>query len=150
MARFRTLRVIVIVMLSLLVIQFELGMNVNLSPDLKEIPPVALSFPAVWGALSAVGGSSIVHAFLGTFLVLAGLLVLVLSVLSKSTSIAVMGTLCFATTAVAAICGVLFTVSGFKDDGLSHGMATNFIVSFALHFVLLSILFVKMRRPAGT
>ena len=146
MARVRFLRVVVIVILALLALQFELGMGVNLSPDLKEVPPLAGSVPAIWGALQTVGGAAIMHTLLGSLLVLVTIAALVLSIASRSRSITVIGILCFVTTTLAAFTGVLFTLSGFKDDGLSHGMATNFLLSFALHFVQVSILSVKLRR----
>ena len=146
MTRFRFLRVFAIVILAILALQFELGMNVNLSPELKEVPPLAPSISAIWGALHAVGGSATIHALMGSFLVIVTLAALILSVTSRSTSVGIIGALCFVTTTSAAFTGVLFTMSGFKGDGLSHGMATNFLLSFALHFVLVCILSVKVHR----
>jgi hypothetical protein len=52
-------------------------------------------------------------------------------------------------TALSATNGFLFTLSGFKNDGYSHGMATGFMVAFAMHFVLVCVLSVKLRRPAA-
>ncbi|MGA2640111.1 MAG: hypothetical protein ABSG21_04285 [Spirochaetia bacterium] len=146
MARLKLLRVVVIAILVLLAFQFELGMALNLSPALPDVPRLGVSISAVWTALHTVGGVATTHALLGSFLVIVTLAALILSVSSRSTSIMVIGILCFITTSFAAMTGILFTLSGFKDDGLSHGMATNFLLSFALHFVQVCILSGKVRR----
>jgi len=146
MPRLKSLRVLVIVMLSLLALQFELGMAVNLSPNLQEVPPLPSTDSAVWGALGKVGGEAVTHAVLGFLLTLAAVAVLIFCVASGSPSVMVIGILAFAGVVIATVTGILFTLSGFKNDGDSHGMATGFLVAFSLHFVLLCILSVKLRR----
>ena len=71
------------------------------------------------------------HALLGTALVAAGLVGLVLSILSGSRIIVAMGIGSFLFLALAELSGILFTLSGFKDDGDSHGMATGFLLAFS-------------------
>jgi hypothetical protein len=141
------LRVIVIIILALLALQFELGVAVNLSPNLQDVPPLAGSVAAIWSALAKVGGEALTHAVLGSLLVLGSLAVLVRSAMSGVRSVAVIGILAFAGTALAALNGYLFTLSGFKNDGYSHGMATAFLVAFTMYFVLVCVLSVKVRRP---
>jgi len=145
MARLKSLRVFVIVVLALLALQFELGMAVNLSPSLEEVPPLASTFGAIWGALAKVGGDALGHALLGSLLTVVALAQLFLAVTSGSRSVSVIGAFCFLGMLLATVNGVLFTLSGFKNDGYSHGMATTFIVTFSLHFILLCILSVKLR-----
>ena len=51
MKRLKALRNMVIIMVVLLAFQFELGMAVNLSPNLQEVPPVAATLAATGAAL---------------------------------------------------------------------------------------------------
>ena len=145
MARLRFLRALTVVLLVLLALQFELGIAVNLSPNLKEVPPVAGSVSAVWHALAEVGDEALVHGLVAALLAVVSLASLVLAVRSGSRIATVIGILSFATIALAAVTGVLFTMSGFKNDGDSHGMATSFLLSFSLNFVQVCVLFVKLR-----
>ncbi len=144
MRRLRSLRVLTIVVLAALALQYELGITVNLSPRLKEGPAVGLA--DLGTALAAVGGDAVTHAVLGTILPAAALAGLVLSVISGTWSVAVIGVLAFLATTLAAINGVLFTTSGFGNDGYSHGMATGFLASFSLYFILVAVVSVKLRR----
>ena len=146
MTLLRTLRVFSIVLLILLAFQFELGMAVNLSPSLQEVPPLAGSLSALWSALSKVGADALLHALLGTALSVAGLVGLVLSILPRKRIVAVMGVLSFLFLALAETNGILFTLSGFKNDGYSHGMATGFLVAFCLYFVQVCMLSAKLRQ----
>jgi hypothetical protein len=63
--------------------------------------------------------------------------------------VAVIGALSFLAMALASSNGVLFTLSGFKSDYYSHGMATLFLLAFSLHFVQVCVLTVKLRRQAA-
>ena len=60
-----------------------------------------------------------------------------------------MGLLAFLSTVGAALMGVLFTASGFHNDGYSEGMATMFLLTFTFHFVLVAILSVRLRERAA-
>ncbi len=146
MTSLRPLRVLSIVLLVLLALQFELGMAVNLSPSLQDVPPLAGSITAMWTALAKVGGEALAHALLGTALALAGLAGLVLAVMSRGGDVTAVGVLSFLSLALAETGGVLFTNSGFKTDAYSHGMATGFLLAFSLYFVQVCILSVKLRR----
>jgi hypothetical protein len=55
-------------------------------------------------------------------------------------SVQVFGSLAFLTILLAAITGLLYTMSGFQNDGDSHGMATNFLLSFTFYFLELYFL----------
>ena len=149
MAGLRSLRVAVVAILILLALQFELGMAVNLSPSLEGVPPVAGSAAAIWGALARVGGAALTHALLGAFLTVVALAGLVLAVISGARSVAVIGVLSFLVMALATVNGVLFTLSGFKDDNYSHGMATTFLLAFSLCFVQVCVLSVRLNRQAA-
>jgi len=50
--------------------------------------------------------------------------------------------------ALASSNGVLFTLSGFRNDGYSHGMSTMFLVVYSLNFIQVCVLTVKLRRQA--
>ena len=127
-------RFVVISLLVLLVIQFELGMAVNLS-DLPSLSPFGFSFPNVVGALNQAGTVAVFHAVLGTVLTIISLIGLGMALASKIRSVQIFGVLGFLSMALAEITGVLFVLSGFQNDNYSHGMATNFILTFGFYFL---------------
>ncbi len=133
--RIKYLRAFVILILILLALQFELGMAVNLSPNLVDIPGVPFSVSGVVGNLQQVGSIALVHASLGIFLMIVTLANLVLSAVSKVRSALVFGSLGFLFIVLAAFNGIFFTVSGFQMDGFSDGMATSFILAFTFFFL---------------
>jgi hypothetical protein len=137
--RLATLRVIVIVMLALLGLQYEFGMAVNLSTQ-PSLAPFGLSLNAVTNALSQIGAVAVLHAGLGSGLIVFALINLILSLRSGLRSLQVFGSLAFLTILLAALTGLLFTLSGFQNDGFSHGMATNFLLSFTFYFLELYFL----------
>ncbi len=137
--RLLILRILVIVLLVLLAFQFELGMAVNIANP-SSLPPVNLSVAGVSDALYKAGGTAVFHASLGGWLVLFSVANLVLSLASKVRGAQIFGILAFLTTSLAATTGLLFVLSGFQNDGDSHGMATNFILSFAFYFLELYFL----------
>ena len=148
MTRLRSLRVVVVAVLILLAFQYELGMSVNLSPTLQDVPPLAGTMSAIWGALARVGAGALTHAVLGSLLTVVAVASLVLAVTSGTRSVAVIGVLSFIAMVLATANGVLFTLSGFKDDSYSHGMASAFLLVFSLYFVQLCVLSVRLRRQA--
>jgi len=133
------LRDVVILLLVLLIIQFEFGMAVNLS-DLPSLSPFSFSLINLIGALNQAGAIALTHATLGTFLVLVAITNLVMSLTSKVKSAQILGILGLLTMGLAEACGVLFTLSGFQNDNYSHGMATNFILTFGFYFLELYVL----------
>ena len=137
--RFRWLRGVVIALLVLLAIQFEFGMAVNLS-DLPSLTPFGFSLAGIVGALNQAGAVALIHASLGTLLTIVSLVGLVMALASKVTGVRIFGILGFVSMAVAELNGVLFTLSGFQTDGYSHGMATNFILTFGFYFLELYFL----------
>jgi hypothetical protein len=132
-------RVIVMIILALLVLQYELGMNVNLS-DPKAIPPFSLSLNGVSHALNQVGGVAVIHAALGVCLVFFSIISLIFALRSGIRSVQIFGSLAFLTMFLAATTGLLFTLSGFQMDGYTEGMATNFLLSFIFNFMELYFL----------
>lgn len=135
----RSLRVMVPILLVLLALQFEFGMAVNLSGP-PSLAPFGFSLPALSGALAQAGTVAVIHAVLGGLLVILALVVLVLSLASEVRTLQVFGSLAFLSTVLAASTGLLFVLSGFQNDGDSHGMATNFILAFAFYFLELYFL----------
>lgn len=142
--RLTAARVMVIVLLILLAFQFELGMAVNIANP-KPIPPFSLSSTAVTAALNGVGVVAVVHASLGSLLVLFSLVSIILALRTGAISVKVFGILAFVAMCLAAATGVMYTLSGFQNDGLSHGMATMFLLSFSFNFLELYFL-----KPART
>ncbi len=137
--QFKTLRVMVIVVLVMLGFQYEFGMAVNIANP-PAIAPFTFSLTGLSDALHGAGPVAVLHAGLGGFLVILTLVSLVLSLRSKVRSVQVFGGLGFLSLALAAASGLLFVLSGFQNDHYSHGMATNFLLSFAFFFIELYFL----------
>jgi ABC-type sugar transport system permease subunit len=72
---------------------------------------------------------------LGTVLTIISLIGLGMALASKIRSVQIFGVLGFLSMALAEITGVLFVLSGFQNDNYSHGMATNFILTFGFYFL---------------
>lgn len=143
---FMPLRLFVVGMLILLAIQFELGITVTLS-DPPSITPFAFSLARVSDALHAAGTTALAHAILGVWLVIFSLGMLYFAWRSGDRRVGAIATLAFLTAAGAAMTGFLFTLSGFQNDGVSHGMATNFLLTFAFFFIGLYLLKRTSRAP---
>ena len=137
--RYQGLRVMVIVLLALLGLQYEFGMAVNIGNP-PSLPPFGLSLNAVSNALHQAGLVAVLHASLGVWLVIFSVINLIFSLRTGLRSLQIFGSLAFLTTLLAAITGLLFTLSGFQNDGDSHGMATNFLLSFTFYFLELYFL----------
>ncbi len=137
--RIKRLRVVVIVLLVLLGLQYEFGMAVNLATQ-PSLPAFGFSLNGVLSALNQIGVVAVIHACLGSGLVLFSLIAMILSLRSGLRSLQFFSGLAFLTTLLAAITGLLFTLSGFQNDGDSHGMATNFLLAFTCYFLELYFL----------
>ncbi len=137
---FRWLRRMIIIFLAVLAFQFELGMAINLSPNLPDLPAFNFSIALILHALQQIGALGPLHAGVGVLLLLLALANLVLALASKARWVIFFGVLGFLSTTLEMISGILFTLSGFQNDGYSHGMATNFLLSFIFFFVELYLL----------
>ena len=137
---FKPLRVIVVITLVLLFFQFELGMAVNLSPNLPQLSPFGFSLGKIVAALGQAGAEALAHGGLGRALALLSIVTLVLSLRSNVRSVQVVGILCFLTILLAMSGGILFTLSGFQEDNFSLMMASNFILAFIFHFLQLYLI----------
>ena len=133
------LRIMVIVILALLGLQYEFGMAVNIASP-ATLPPIGFSLNGVSNALQQAGVVAVIHACLGSGLVIFSVINLIFSLRSGLRSVQAFVSLAFLTTLLAAITGLLFTLSGFQNDGDSHGMATNFLLSFIFYFLELYFL----------
>ncbi len=138
--QFRLLRVMDVITLALLTIQYELGMKVNLSPNLPELAPFGFSLAKISGALHLAGSVALIHAILGSLLMLLSIVTAMLSLRSGVRSVQIFGFLGFLATTLAAIGGVFFTLSGFQNDDYSLAMASNFILAFIFYFLELYVL----------
>ncbi len=127
-------RVIVMMILTLLALQFELGMTVNVS-DPKAIPPFGFSLNGVSNALNQVGVPAVVHAALGVWLVIFSVVNLIFALRTGVRSVQIFGSLALLTVTLAAVTGLLFTLSGFQMDGYTEGMATTFLLAFSFYFM---------------
>jgi hypothetical protein len=131
----KSLRVMVAVTLVLLAIQYELGMVINLSPDLPELPAFGFSLLKISDALHLAGPTAWAHAGLGSILALLSILTLILSIRSRIRSVQLFGSLRFLAVVSVVAGGVLFTLSGFQEDHFSLTMASDFILAFIFYFL---------------
>lgn len=138
--QFKTLRVMVVSTLILLSVQYELGMYINLSPNLPELAPFGFSLMKISEALHLAGPAALAHAGLGSLLTLLSTFTLIFSLKSKVKSVQIVGGLGFITMLVAMAGGILFTLSGFREDHYSLAMASNFILTFTFTFLELYLL----------
>ena len=136
----------VIAMLALLGLQYEFGMAVNIAPQ-PSLAPFGFSINGVINALNQIGAVAIIHASLGSALVIIALIALILSLRSGRRSVQIFGSLAFLTILLAALTGLLYTLSGFQNNGDTHGMASNFLLSFTFYF--LELYFLKPARLAA-
>jgi hypothetical protein len=137
--RFNGLRILVIIILAILILQYVLGMVANLAGP-PELPPVSALSSQFGDALNQAGIVETVHATIGSLLPVFGILILILSLRSRVWSVQLIGTLAFLALLVAAISGVLFVQSGFQNDTFSQWMAVSFILSLIFYFLELYFL----------
>jgi len=137
--RYLVLRVLVIIILFLLAIQYELGMAVNIGNP-PSLPPAHFSYNGAVGALNQAGVTAVIHASLGSSLVIFAAVILVLSLRSGVRSVQVFGSLACLATLLAATTGLLFVLSGYQNNGDTHGMATNFLLAYTFYFLELYFL----------
>ena len=145
--RNKPLRRMVIALLVLLGIQYELGMAVNLSPDLPSLPPFNFSLAQISDALHAAGTVALLHGILGSLLAIISISTLFFSLTSGIKKVQVFGVLGSLTVVLAAASGVLFTLSGFQADYFSTAMASNFLLSFTFYFLELYYLRAAPKTP---
>ncbi len=139
----KALRIIVVVILVLLGLQYEFGMAVNISNP-PNIPPFNLSLSSFSEALNHVGPVAVIHASLGAWLVIFSVINLIVALRSRIRRVQIFSILALLSILLAAVSGLLFVQSGFQDDHFSHGMATNFLLTFVFYFLELYFL-----RPAS-
>ena len=89
--QFKSLQIMVIITLILLTIQYELGMTINLSPNLPELAPFGFSLMKISDVLHLAGPAALAHAVLGSLLTLMSILTLILSLRSKIRSVQIFG-----------------------------------------------------------
>ncbi len=130
----KRLRIMRVVMIVLLFLQYELGMA-TIMADIPSRAPFGFSIAAFRGALEHAGGIALVHAGFGGIVILVALVNLILALMTKVRSVQILGVLNFLFILVAAGGGLFFVLSGFQNDHASHAMATNFLLAFAFSFV---------------
>jgi hypothetical protein len=139
--RLRALRISVVVLLVLLLVQYEFGMAVNIANP-PSLPAFSFSDNTAFNtALNTAGGLAQPHAILGALVWLFSLVNLVLSLRTGIRSVKIMGSLILLSITVAGAGGSIFVQSGFTNDQASHAMATTFILAYT--FAFLELYFLK-------
>ncbi len=146
-SRFALLRALVAVTLVDLLVQFLLGMWVNLFASLPSTFVSSASSSGMMGMMSSMMGASsmmgggmlvlMVHMMNGYLLLFLSILVLAVSLYSgraKITGLAIAGV---GSILLAGISGLIFMFSGFQDDLYSYSMAVGFILAFGIYFLVM-------------
>ena len=137
----KRLRILVMIVLGLLIVQYEFGIAFNISNP-PSLPAFSFSDGNAFNqALNRVGFVAQAHSIVGFLIWLVVLVNLVLSLRSKMRSVQIFGSLLFLSITVAGVAGSIFVASGFNDDHASHAMASNFILSYT--FAFLELYFLK-------
>ncbi len=134
LSQLKRLRIMVIVLLVLLFLQYELGIA-TIMADIPAMSPFSFSIAAFRAALEQANPIALVHASFGGVVLIIALINLILALATKVRSVQVLGILNFLFILVAAGGGLFFVLSGFQNDHASHAMATNFLLSFAFSFI---------------
>jgi hypothetical protein len=135
--RLQLVRVTLAIMLADLLIQFLLGIWLNLFATFPSIASTPSS--GMMSSMSSVmaGGMSalMVHMLNGYLLFILSIVVLAVSLYSGRTSIAVMGILGLVSILLAGISGLIFMFSGFQNNLYSYLMALGFISGLTVYFM---------------
>jgi hypothetical protein len=145
---FNGTRILMMVILALLVVQFELGIITNLAGP-PELAPFSVLSSKFTEALKQAGIVETIHADIGSLLPLVSLAGLILSLRTRIRSVQIIGILAFLAVLVAAIAGLLFVASGFQNDIFSGWMAAGFILSLILYFLELYFLKPAPKTQSG-
>jgi hypothetical protein len=127
---FRAFRGHIVAILVLLVIEFVLGMYTALFVEF----PDSLANGNAWAWSMSQSPAVLVHIIVGTLLLLAALVVLVLSFLLRSRAAILTGVLGFVTIAVAYLSGSTF-LADINQDMYSFSMALGFIAAAVVYGV---------------
>ncbi|HEY5157462.1 MAG TPA: hypothetical protein VII93_05805 [Anaerolineales bacterium] len=130
----RHLRIMTLVMIVSLFLQYELGIATIIANP-ASIPPFKFSIMTFRSALEQVGGVALLHAGLGVWLVIISVINLILALRTKIRKVQIFSILSYLSIVIAAGGGLFFVLSGFQNDNASHAMATNFILSFTFSFI---------------
>ena len=139
--RLYQLRALAGIALALLLVQFLLGMWLNL---FGSFPTLSFNQSGFGGMMSSMmgfmvaGGMSIlmVHMMLGYALLIVSILVFAFAMGSEGQTPILLGALGLASVMVAGLGGLGFMFSGFQNDFFSYLMAVGFISAFTAYFAL--------------
>jgi hypothetical protein len=138
------------VILADLLVQFLLGMWLNLFASFANMPGSLFSMSGMMGSgtgmsntmmtISASMAVLMIHMLNGYLLGILSIIALALSLCSKKISIASLGVAGFASILLAGISGLSFMFSGFQNNAFSYLMAVGFVVALFVYFVELYLL----------
>jgi hypothetical protein len=132
--RLKTLRNFLGLILGLLYLQYELGMETNLSNPPALSPIQSFSIPKIFEYLTVVGPQAVLHASNGLLVFAVALAVVYLSLRTHVRSIQIFGCAGPAALVFTMFSGLTFVLSGFQNGG-TFGMAHGFIAVFTIYAV---------------
>jgi hypothetical protein len=146
----KTLRNLVGLILGLLYVQYELGMETNLSnpPSLPAIQPFSILKIYQYLGDIHVGPLAMVHATNGLLLFSISLAIVYLSLRTHIRGIEVFACAGPAALVFTMISGLTFVLSGFQNGG-TFGMAHGFIAVFTIYAVELYFVAKWLYKPAS-
>jgi hypothetical protein len=129
----KTLRNFLGLVLGLLYLQYELGMETNLSNP-PALSPIQFSVPKIFQYLAVVGPQAVLHASNGLLVFAVSLSIVYLSLRTNIRSIQIFGCAAPAALIFTMFSGLVFVLSGFQNGG-TFGMAHGFIAVFTIYAV---------------
>ena len=143
--RVRWLRGTIIVQMWLLAVQYELGVAVTVASGFPDVASSGFSLGTFATYVGGGGGSLVVHTIVGVVLLANAALVFGLSLPIQGRAFRLSTFVALVFVLSSALGGLLFVLSGFRDDSFSYEMSTGFIV--ALVFTFLSLYLMKGPSP---
>ena len=130
----KNLRCSVIAFLAVLTIVGFAGYNISrLAPSYPAGPVISYSLGQGVQAIINGGWVAVLHALGGLLAVILSIVVLWLSFKTKMQNMKIVSTIGFLAIIVAALCGILFVLSGFRNATYSILMGWGFFISYLFY-----------------
>ena len=138
---FNSIIILIFIEFSLLIIQFILGMWMNLFAVYPNIHSSSYgTFSGMRGMFSVMQAmfsvpELMVHMMMGVLILFISLIILILTIVRGNPALIILGFIAFVSIAVAGIGGMEFVLSGFSNNVFSFMMSLGFlftVVSYAL------------------
>ncbi len=131
---FNSIMILIFIEFFLLIIQFILGMWMNL---FAVYPDIHRGFYGMFSMMQAMFSvpELMIHMMMGVLILFISLIILILTIVRGNPALIISGFIAFVSIAVAGIGGMEFVISGFSNNVFSFIMSLGFlftVISYAL------------------